>query len=225
MENAKKSSKKEKEVKDRSVKRDMRNRSKSKSIEKTVKRNRSRSRDNSRKDTERKRSRSKDRSEKKDSKQIKSKRTPSDSSSSDSSSEDENPEPTKKWGLVTADGKQIKISKSAYEKNETTSKQTKTTWVRPERKQLNDDEMDKKRREMMTNAQWRDKERESNVKKYREEDMTQTDKDGNSSFDHDFITKQLTKAARTETVESRIKSKINTIQRSGRAMDSNFARR
>lgn len=37
--------------------------------------------------------------------------------------------------------------------------------------------------------------------------------------------KQLAAAAEVGTVESRIRSNINNIQRSGRAMDSNFAKR
>ncbi|XP_011304403.1 pre-mRNA-splicing factor CWC25 homolog [Fopius arisanus] len=87
---------------------------------------------------------------------------------------------------------------------------------------LTDEEKEKRLKEMLANASWRDKERAKNVKKYREQDKKEQK---SKSYDKDFIRKHLVKATEVETVASRIKSNINNIQRSGRAMDTNFARR
>lgn len=87
---------------------------------------------------------------------------------------------------------------------------------------LTDEERKRKLREMMANASWHDKERAMNVKKYREQEKKETTE---KTYNKDFIRKQLMAAAEHGTVASRIKSNINNIQRSERAMDSNFARR
>lgn len=132
----------------------------------------------------------------------------------------------KKFGLVTADGKQIKVKKLSLKERVQMQpmKAAKPSWSRPEKQNLNEAEKERKRSEMLSNAQWRDHERQKNVTRYREEEKNETETH-TKEFDRDFMTKQLTKAAKNETVESRIKSKINTIQRSGQSMNKNFARR
>ncbi|XP_015607740.1 pre-mRNA-splicing factor CWC25 homolog [Cephus cinctus] len=135
----------------------------------------------------------------------------------------------KNYGLVRADGSKLspstKSSKSARRDSSTDKKKPRKEeqrWVPPKRQKLTEEEKERRRQEMMANASWRDKEREWNVKRYREEDKKeQTDK----SYNKDFIRKQLAVAADVGTVESRIRSNINNIQRSGRAMDTNFAKR
>lgn len=87
---------------------------------------------------------------------------------------------------------------------------------------LTEKEKEQRRQEMMANAAWRDKEREKNVKMYREEEKKEIQ---NNSYNKDFIRKQLVVATEMGTVASRIKANINNIQRSGRAMDMNFAKR
>lgn len=133
----------------------------------------------------------------------------------------------RKFGLVTADGKKLLIKKRTSKERERMrpTKAVKKSWQRPEKQRLTGDEVEKKRQEMLLNAEWRDGERERNVKRYQDEDLKDKEKFESSSFDHNFITKELNKATRNETVESRIKSNINNIQRSGQAMDMNFARR
>jgi hypothetical protein len=77
----------------------------------------------------------------------------------------------------------------------------------------------------MKNADWREKDREKTVKKHREsaeKEKANHEKD----FDKDFLNRHLKKAQdQVGSVESRIKSNLNNIQRSGRTMDSNFAKR
>ncbi|XP_018304305.1 pre-mRNA-splicing factor CWC25 homolog isoform X2 [Mycetomoellerius zeteki] len=91
------------------------------------------------------------------------------------------------------------------------------------RPSLTEEEKEQRRKEMMANAVWRDKEREKNVKMYREQEKKE---DQNiTSNNKDFIRKQLVVATEVGTVASRIKANINNIQRSGRAMDTNFAKR
>ncbi|KAK0088117.1 hypothetical protein PV325_013113 [Microctonus aethiopoides] len=87
---------------------------------------------------------------------------------------------------------------------------------------LSEKEKLRRLKEMMDNAAWRDKERTKNVKRYREQDKKEQT---NKTYSSDFIRKQLAKAAEIGTVASRIKANINNIQRSGRAMDTNFAKR
>ncbi|XP_072751826.1 uncharacterized protein [Anoplolepis gracilipes] len=87
---------------------------------------------------------------------------------------------------------------------------------------LTEEEKEQRRQEMMANAAWRDKEREKNVKMYHEEERKEIQ---NNSYNKDFIRKQLVVATEMGTVASRIKANINNIQRSGRAMDMNFAKR
>lgn len=174
-------------------------------------------------------------------KEVSRKRTPESTSSSDSpvprkekqnDSDDEgNKYKKKNFGLVTAKGEQISItSKEApkfYSQDELRAiKATqKPTWTKPEKKKLTDAEMEQKRLEMLKNAEWREKDREQKIKRYNDEEKREADKNASKEFDHNFLNKQLRKAAENETVESRIKSNLNNIQRSSRAMDSNFARR
>lgn len=174
-------------------------------------------------------------------KEVTHKRTPESSSSSDSpeprkqkqndSDDGGNKYKKKNFGLVTAKGEQISITSKEvpkfYSKDELRAiKATqKPTWTKPEKKKLTDAEMEEKRLEMLKNAEWREKDREQKIKRYNDEEKREADKNASKEFDHNFLNKQLRKAAENETVESRIKSNLNNIQRSSRAMDTNFARR
>lgn len=93
------------------------------------------------------------------------------------------------------------------------------------KKPLTEDEMNAIRAEMMQNADWREKDREKTVKKHREleeKEILSHVKD----FDKNFLDRHLKKAQeQTKSLEKRIKSNLNNIQRSGRTMDSNFAKR
>lgn len=96
-------------------------------------------------------------------------------------------------------------------------------WNYKKKQDLTEEEKERRRQEMIANATWRDEERERNVKKYRIEEKKEID--SRKVYNQDFVTKQLAAAAEISTVASRIKANINNIQRSGRAMDTNFAKR
>lgn len=95
--------------------------------------------------------------------------------------------------------------------------------IRNSRTRLTEEEKEKRRKEMMENAMWRDKERTNNVKRYREEDATESKIQRN--YNPDFIHKELMKSANSGSVESRIKSNINSIQRSKSDMNMHFSKR
>lgn len=98
-------------------------------------------------------------------------------------------------------------------------------YVAEKRKPLTEEEIEKARQEMARNAEWREKDRETRVRKQRESAEKEAS-EISRQFDKDFMTKQIRKAQdQTESLQSRIKSNINNIQRSGLSMNSNFAKR
>lgn len=158
----------------------------------------------------------------------------SDSESSDippkyTDDEDERPVKKMNFGLVSASGQKLDLQRKdkvkIYTKEElrAAKESAKPVWKKPETKKLTEDEIEKRRLEMMENADWREKDRQKAVKRYRDED----DKEKSSKeFDKDFINRQLKSAQnQTTSIESRIKSNLNKIQRSKHNMDSNFAKR
>ena len=90
----------------------------------------------------------------------------------------------------------------------------------------NKDEIEraKKLQEMMENANWREDQRSSKVKKHRqkesEEEIARLEK-----HDPSFLRKELSRAAESGSVEKRIKSNKHNIQRGVSSMSENFARR
>ncbi|XP_049964720.1 pre-mRNA-splicing factor CWC25 homolog isoform X1 [Schistocerca serialis cubense] len=96
-------------------------------------------------------------------------------------------------------------------------------WKKPEKKKLTEEEIERRRAEMLDNAKWREQERDKNIARNKAQE--EYEKKQMKDFDKDFIRKQLSIAASQETVEGRIRSNMNNIQRSGMAMDKNFARR
>ncbi|XP_058451618.1 pre-mRNA-splicing factor CWC25 homolog [Malaya genurostris] len=168
--------------------------------------------------------------------------TASSSSSSESSpqeprrndeSDDEGRPPiSRNFGLVSASGKKLELKKRdevrLYKRDEIRAHQSsqKPSWSRPEKKKpLTEEEIEARRKAMLQNAEWRDNERQKNVRRYENEDRMQEQKDTEKKYDKDFLTKQFKHAVSNETVEKRIKSNRNNIQRTGGAMNANFARR
>uniref|UniRef100_A0A182NB82 Cir_N domain-containing protein n=1 Tax=Anopheles dirus TaxID=7168 RepID=A0A182NB82_9DIPT len=176
---------------------------------------------------------------------AKTRRTPSSSSSASSSDsdtrqpqrqldsdEERRARKVRNFGLVTASGEKLDTKAQPdvrlYRREEIRAEQSKQkpSWSKPtERKRpLSEQELEEKRLAMMSNAQWREKERESNVKRYEAEDHREESKQS-GDYDKEFLTKQFKRAAASETVESRIRSNRNNIQRSNGAMDRNFVKR
>lgn len=167
-------------------------------------------------------------------------RSNSTSSSSSSSQHDNGDDdddrlrPVKqKFGLVTSAGKSIKLKNSAehYKKSSTSKSshssaaQAKETWRRPTAPKLTDEERAAKLKEMMTNAEVRNVERESSVRKHYAKRREEEEKMLSQEFDKNFVHKEFNKSITGDTVESRIKSIRNNIQRNSGAMDTNFAKR
>lgn len=91
---------------------------------------------------------------------------------------------------------------------------------------LSEDEMEKRRREMMQHAVVRDNERKVKVDKYRKEVEEEAGQlNANRPKEAEFVKKQLAIVTSNTTVEARIKANVFNIQRSVNSMDSNFARR
>lgn len=79
---------------------------------------------------------------------------------------------------------------------------------------------------MTQNAAWRDEDRTRNVQKYREDYKREEEAHKNRDFDNNFVNKQVHKAFDSQnSVESRLKSHKNNIQRSSNSMNYNFARK
>jgi hypothetical protein len=62
---------------------------------------------------------------------------------------------------------------------------SKKLWVKPDRKKLTEEELEQKRREMMDNAKWREKERETNIARYKAQD--EKEKKCNKEYSGDFL--------------------------------------
>lgn len=178
-------------------------------------------------------------------KPVTRKRSPSSSSSSSDSSSpqqpaydsDSNRHVKKAFGLVRSDGKQIELKQQRRQRSRTPEKLKKPTSSssstnkqfevqKPNKSsKLSQEEINQRLKEMTSNASWREKERSEKVRKHREHAKREEEEE-TRNFDKDFLTKQLKKTATsTISVESRIKSNLNNIQRSSRTMDTHFARR
>uniref|UniRef100_T1GUA5 Uncharacterized protein n=1 Tax=Megaselia scalaris TaxID=36166 RepID=T1GUA5_MEGSC len=89
-----------------------------------------------------------------------------------------------------------------------------------------EEEKQRRLKEMTQNAAWRDEDRTRHVQKYREDYRREEDDHRKREFDNDFVNKQVHKAYDSQnSVESRLKSHKNNIQRSAHSMNSNFARK
>lgn len=87
-----------------------------------------------------------------------------------------------------------------------------------------DEEKQRKLKEMMENASWREGQRAKKVNLYRDE-IKLEENENRGDHNPEFIRKQLNACADNSTVESRIKSNKYNIQRGFRDMDTNFAKR
>lgn len=152
--------------------------------------------------------------------------TSSSSSSSDASVNQEHPKMI--YGLVSADGKKIEI-KNKYQPIEKKGSDTTTTkkmnQAKPKRVTLTEEEKERKLMEMQENAKLRVIECQQIMERNKKEKLAE-EAQLSQTFDKDYVNKEMRKAIANQfSVESRIKSNINHIQRSGRTMEANFAKR
>lgn len=97
---------------------------------------------------------------------------------------------------------------------------------KPVKAKLSEDELRKRREEMMNNAVWRERERSETVKKFNEKDKEEQErllKNGSSGAQ--FIKPMLSDIASTSSIGDSIRTKKFTSQRGPSSMETNFARR
>nr|CAI5825886.1 unnamed protein product [Callosobruchus analis] len=132
----------------------------------------------------------------------------------------------KHFGLVRADGSKIKLNRATATRSiEDRCPQLKEVAKKPEKKnvkRLTEEEKEKIRKQMMKDAVKREKERSENLRQYREEDKKE---EMAMSYNRDFIHRELVKSTKDTSIEGRIKSKLNSIQRSSVHMNSNFSKK
>ncbi|RLU24173.1 hypothetical protein DMN91_004383 [Ooceraea biroi] len=131
--------------------------------------------------------------------------------------------PAEKQSVATSNNTKTSSSKSTSDDGYKFKDRREEKWRSKPRSSFTEEEKERRRQEMMANAVWRDKEREKTLQTYRQEEKWEAQ--NNKSYNKDFIRKQLVAATEMGSVASRIKANINNIQRSGRAMDTNFAKR
>lgn len=133
----------------------------------------------------------------------------------------------KVFGLVKADGTKIPLKEKLkfIKPVETKSVEMAKSSERKRPKKLTEYEKEELRRQMMRDAEDREKERSENLRRHREENEKEEKESKTKQFDKNFVHKELLKSTKEASVESRIKSNLNNIQRSSRDMTSNFSKR
>ncbi|EDO45900.1 predicted protein [Nematostella vectensis] len=91
-------------------------------------------------------------------------------------------------------------------------------------KKMDPEELERRRQEMLSNAQWRNEQRVENVTKYKEEAKKEAEAEGkNSKKSADFLSSmkvQSFSSQSTASVSDRIKRNINSVQRTAHALDT-----
>lgn len=153
----------------------------------------------------------------------------SGSSSDSDSGSDHKREPPKNFGLVTAGGEKIKLDRNNQDKYKPVAVQKKVTatYVPPQpRKKLTEEEKDERLREMEQNAKWHEKEQHFSRRRNEERAKQESDEEKTREFDRNYIHKEMHKALNNQdTVEARLKSNKNNIQRMSSSMHSHFAKK
>jgi hypothetical protein len=78
---------------------------------------------------------------------------------------------------------------------------------------------------MLSNGSWREEQRRKDISKYQREEDAETSALQTGATSSQFIKPMLNKAAETDTIESMIRKKKFSNQRSYDAMEKNFVRR
>ncbi|OCT62106.1 hypothetical protein XELAEV_18043191mg [Xenopus laevis] len=91
-------------------------------------------------------------------------------------------------------------------------------------KKLSAEELERRRQEMMEDAQQREKEREWNVRRYKQEEE-KDEKKGKQKKESKFIHQMKLESAASSSVEDRVKRNIHGIQRTSAALERSFMKR
>ncbi|KAG8139829.1 putative Coiled-coil domain containing 49 protein [Naja naja] len=92
-------------------------------------------------------------------------------------------------------------------------------------RKLSAEELEKRRKEMMENAKWREEERKNNVNKHRKEDEREQALEKLRQSNGKFIHNIKLESASTSSLEDRVKRNIHSIQRTPAALEKNFMHR
>ncbi|XP_063156562.1 pre-mRNA-splicing factor CWC25 homolog isoform X1 [Candoia aspera] len=92
-------------------------------------------------------------------------------------------------------------------------------------RKLSAEELEKRRKEMMENAKWREEERKNNVNKHRKEEEKEQALEKLRRCNGKFIHNIKLESASTSSLEDRVKRNIHSIQRTPAALEKNFMHR
>uniref|UniRef100_G1KNA8 Uncharacterized protein n=2 Tax=Anolis carolinensis TaxID=28377 RepID=G1KNA8_ANOCA len=92
-------------------------------------------------------------------------------------------------------------------------------------RKLTAEELEKKRKEMIENAKWREEERATNVHRHRKEEERERALEKLGRNDGKFIHHMKLESASTSSLEDRVKRNIHSIQRTAAALEKNFMQR
>ncbi|XP_028675205.1 pre-mRNA-splicing factor CWC25 homolog isoform X2 [Erpetoichthys calabaricus] len=92
-------------------------------------------------------------------------------------------------------------------------------------KNLSAEDLEQKRKEMMEFASWRDKERVSNIERYKRQDEKEREVEKKDTRDGKFIHEMKLESASTSSLEDRVKRNIHSIQRTPVALEKSFMKR
>ncbi|KAM3921239.1 pre-mRNA-splicing factor CWC25 homolog [Leptodactylus fuscus] len=91
-------------------------------------------------------------------------------------------------------------------------------------KKLSAEELEKRRLEMMEDAKQREREREGNVRRYKQEEENEEKKEHHKK-DSKFLHQMKLDSAASSSLEDRVKRNIHGIQRTSSALEKNFMKR
>ncbi|XP_067869647.1 pre-mRNA-splicing factor CWC25 homolog isoform X2 [Heterodontus francisci] len=92
-------------------------------------------------------------------------------------------------------------------------------------RKLSAEELERRRLEMMENAKWNDKVRQSNIRQYKEEEEMEQELERKDTREGKFLHKLKLQSAATSSLEDRVKRNIHSIQRTPAALEKNFMRK
>uniref|UniRef100_A0A8C5QCP5 CWC25 spliceosome associated protein homolog n=1 Tax=Leptobrachium leishanense TaxID=445787 RepID=A0A8C5QCP5_9ANUR len=92
------------------------------------------------------------------------------------------------------------------------------------KRKLSAEELERRRLEMMEDAKQRERDRESNVHRYKQEEDKEREKDQQKK-ESKFLHNMKLESAATSSLEDRVKRNIHGIQRTSAALEKNFMKR
>ncbi|EFO18486.1 hypothetical protein LOAG_10013 [Loa loa] len=129
----------------------------------------------------------------------------------------------KRYGLMKTGEHEVRKREEVDNPYKALPKKRIETYKKSEKLQLTEEEMEMKRREMLENADWRDKVRTRNIRRNALQD--EKEDRGNKEKTANFIRPMLNSAASTMTVEQQLKSHRKELQRTNGFTEQNFVKR